>query len=58
MTWAAGFAEYVATSYEVRLHRRRDTFGGVLWPERFPGLIGPGRQLQIAVSVAERRVNG
>ncbi len=31
-SWADGFEDYVAHSYEVRLHRRRDTFRGVLWP--------------------------
>lgn len=30
--WAVGFQDYLDTAYEVRLHRRKDTFGGVLWP--------------------------
>ena len=30
--WAVGFQEYLDTAYEVRLHRRKDTFVGVLWP--------------------------
>ncbi|WP_175627562.1 hypothetical protein [Microbacterium sp. CSI-V] len=46
--WAAGFAQYLR-SYEVRLHRRTDTFGGVLWPEKWSGLVSPDRQLQIAL---------
>ncbi|WNN95168.1 5' nucleotidase [Microbacterium phage Magritte] len=32
MTWDEGFQEYLDTAYEVRLHRRKNTFGGVLWP--------------------------
>ena len=34
MSWADGFAEYVAEAYEVRLHKRLDTYGGMLWPEK------------------------
>lgn len=53
--WAAGFARYLGT-YEVRLHRRMDTFGGVLWPVRVSGLVSPERQLEIAVAARRGRV--
>lgn len=52
--WPDGFAEYLA-SYEVRLHRRTNTFGGKTWPDSTPGLIGPQAQLQIAMAVIERK---
>jgi len=52
--WCDGFAEYLQ-SYEVRLHRRLNTFGGVVWPDSFPGLIGPERQLQIALAAMGRK---
>lgn len=54
MLWSDGFAAYLA-SYEVRLHRRTKTFGGVVWPDAAPGLIGPQRQLEIAVAVPTDR---
>jgi hypothetical protein len=54
MTWADGFTAYLA-SYEVRYHRRTNTFGGVLWPPGLPGLITEKRQLEIAVAAMERR---
>ncbi|WP_171024181.1 hypothetical protein [Microbacterium sp. 5K110] len=53
--WAAGFSRYLA-SYEVRLHRRMDTFGGVVWPVRVSGLVSPERQLEIAVAAGRGRV--
>lgn len=53
--WAVGFSRYLA-SYEVRLHRRMDTFGGVVWPVRVSGLVSPERQLEIAVAVRSGRV--
>ena len=52
--WHDGFPAYLG-SYEVRLRRRLNTFGGVLWVDRAPGLIGPQRQLQIALAVGDRR---
>lgn len=54
VTWADGFTRYL-DSYEVRLHRRADTFCGAVWPDNTPGLIGPQRQLEIALRAAERR---
>ena len=52
--WKVGFAEY-AESYEVRLRRRLDTYGGKLWPpDSRPGVIPEHRQLQIAIEVLER----
>lgn len=53
-TWADGFVAYLG-SYEVRLHRRMDTFGGVLWPEKRSGLVSPDRQLEIAVNARKKR---
>jgi len=52
--WADGFAVYLA-SYEVRLHRRQDTFGGRLWPVSPSGRIPETRQLEIAMKAMERR---
>ena len=54
MTWADGFAAYLR-SYEVRVHRRLDTWGGKTWADNTPGLIGPQAQLQIAMAVIERK---
>lgn len=54
MTWQTGFAAYL-DSYEVRLHRRQDTFNGRLWPDPRPGLISPSRQIQIANEAMKRR---
>lgn len=52
--WAEGFAAYLR-SYEVRLHKRTNTFGGVEWPAGAPGLVAPDRQLEIAVAAREAR---
>lgn len=54
MNWADGFTAYLG-AYEVRLHRRQDTYAGRLWTDAAPGLIGPQKQLEIAVMAAERR---
>ena len=52
--WKVGFEEYVQ-SYEVRLHKRLDTYGGKLWPaNKNTGLIPPHRQLQIAADALEK----
>lgn len=53
-TWADGFVAYLG-SYEVRLHRRTNTFRGVLWPEKWSGLVSPDRQLEIAVNARKGR---
>lgn len=50
--WADGFAAYL-DSYEVRLHTRKKTYGGVVWPTSH--LIPPARQLEIAVAAIETR---
>lgn len=52
--WAEGFAGYLR-SYEVRLHKRTKTFGGVEWPAGAPGLVAPDRQLEIAVAAKKAR---
>lgn len=52
--WAVGFERY-ARSYEVRLHKRTQTFGGVEWPASAPWLVSPDRQLEIAVAAAGGR---
>jgi hypothetical protein len=52
--WADGFTGYLR-SYEVRLHRRTNTFGGVVWTPGAPGLITEERQLEIAVQATKRR---
>lgn len=49
--WAVGFQEYLDTAYEVRLHRRKDTFGGVLWP-----VPRHERLLEIALAVSSANV--
>lgn len=56
MTWHTGFPTYLQ-SYEVRLYRRSRTFGGVVWPDPTPGLIGPQRLLRIALAVTERKAS-
>lgn len=48
-TWADGFQEYLETAYEVRLHKRRNTFGAVLWPEN-----PQERFLEIALAALDR----
>lgn len=50
--WAERFEEYLG-SYEVRLHRRTKTFGGLLWPAVTSRLITPERQLEIALAATE-----
>lgn len=52
--WADGFTAYLA-SYEVRLHRRTKTFGGVAWPPGAPGLITEERQLEIAIAARKKK---
>lgn len=49
MSWSDGFEEYVATAYEVRLHKRKDTYGGALWPEP-----ARDRNLEIAVAALDK----
>lgn len=49
--WAVGFQEYLDTAYEVRLHRRKNTFGGVLWPS-----YRHERLLEIALAAASANV--
>ena len=56
MTWATGFAAYLR-SYEVRVHRRLDTWGGKTWADNTPGLIGPQAQLRIAMNAMEARAS-
>jgi hypothetical protein len=52
--WKVGFSEYTQ-SYEVRLYRRQDTYGGKLWPQDHrPGTISEQKQLQIAIQAMER----
>lgn len=52
--WKEGFTAYLST-YEVRLHKRTDTYGGTLWPANFhEQLIPDTRQLQIAVQALEK----
>ncbi len=50
MSWADGFSEYISNAYEVRLHKRKDTFGGVLWPEN-----PQDKFLKIAVAALDKR---
>lgn len=52
--WAQGFAGYLR-SYEVRLHKRTKTFGGVEWPAGAPGLVAPDRQMEIALAASKAR---
>ncbi len=52
--WHDGFTAYL-TAYEVRLHRRQKSYGAYVWPDNAPGLIGPQRQMQIAMAAIERR---
>jgi hypothetical protein len=49
MSWSNGFAHYVETGYEVRLHKRKDTYGGMLWPEP-----SPDRLLEIALAALDK----
>lgn len=48
MSWADGFTEYTQQAYEVRLHKRRNTFGGMIWPER------PRTPLDIAIDALDK----
>ncbi len=51
VTWADGFEAYLQT-YEVRLHKRTNTFGGTVWPETRRSMLVPqSRQLEIALKV-------
>lgn len=47
-SWHDGFASYVSSAYEVRLHRRKDTFGGTLWPDS-------PRLLEIALAALDKK---
>lgn len=47
--WAEGYAEYVETAYEVRFRRRKNTYGGFLWPE-----TAPDRHLEIALAALDK----
>lgn len=49
MSWADGYEKYLQT-YEVRLHRRLNTFGGKLWPRPYQrNRIPETTQLEIAM---------
>lgn len=50
-SWRVGFDAYLQT-YEVRLHRRLNTFGGKDWADRPESFrITQDRQMEIAVDV-------
>lgn len=52
--WADTYPAYLAT-YEVRLHRRTKTFGGITWPPGNPGPISEQRQLEIAIAARKKK---